>query len=388
MNYLTTELRDIKESGHYRQLTWLEGPQAARTIIGGRSCILMASNNYLGLTEHPDVKKAAVQAIARWGTGAGGSRLVTGNYGLYRELEEKIIQFKNTKEAIVFNSGYMANLGTISSLAGQGDAVISDELNHASIIDGCRLSGARVAIYKHKNMDRLEEVLKETRNCRRRLIITDGVFSMDGDLAPLPEIVELAKEYDALVMVDDAHATGVFGSRGAGTVEHFNLEGRVAVQMGTLSKALASSGAYVTGEKELIDYLRNKARTFIFSTGLPPAAVGAAIAAIDVVMKEPEMRMKLRENAGFLYNGLTRMGFRIPISESQIIPVFTGDESRTMLMARMLLKYGIYITGIRPPSVPPGTCRLRVTVMATHTREDLEQALDAFERAGKETEII
>ncbi|HAP93573.1 MAG TPA: 8-amino-7-oxononanoate synthase [Desulfotomaculum sp.] len=388
MEYLAAELRSLQEAKRYRQLKWFDGPQAARTVVDGRPCILLASNNYLGLTEHPAVKNAAVQAVARWGTGAGGSRLVTGNYSLHRELEERIARFKRTQAAIVFNSGYMANLGTISALASPEDAVISDELNHASIIDGCRLGRARVMIYRHKDMTQLENILGQSCSYRRRLVITDGVFSMDGDLAPLPEIVALAKRYRALVMVDDAHATGVFGGRGAGTVEHFNLEGRVGIQMGTLSKALASAGAYVAGESRLIDYLRNRARSIIFSTALPPAAVGAAIAAIDTVEKHPEIRTKLHDNARFLHTGLTRLGFRILAGESQIIPILVGDDAMTIAMSRALFERGVFVTGIRPPSVPPGTSRLRVTVMATHTREDLEQALNAFEGAGKEVGLF
>lgn len=388
MEYLTAELRSLQEANRYRQLKWFDGPQAARTVVDGRPCILLASNNYLGLTEHPVVKNAAVQAVARWGTGAGGSRLVTGNYSLHRELEERIARFKGTQAAIVFNSGYMANLGTISALAGPEDVVISDELNHASIIDGCRLSRGRVMIYRHKDMARLEEILGQSRNCRRRLVITDGVFSMDGDLAPLPEIVALAERYRALVMVDDAHGTGVFGGRGAGTVEHFNLEGRVGIQMGTLSKALASAGAYVAGESRLIDYLRNRARSFIFSTALPPSAAGAAMAAIDTMERHPEIRTKLLDNARFLHKGLTRLGFRILTGESQIIPVLVGDDAVTVAMSRALFERGVFVTGIRPPSVPPGTSRLRVTVMATHTGGDLEQALDAFEGAGKEVGLF
>ncbi len=388
MDFLRTELDFLRKASLYRQLRWFEGPQSPRTTVNGRNCILLSSNNYLGLTDHPQVKDAACQALARWGTGSGGSRLISGNFLLYRELEEKIAQFKNTEEVIVFSSGYLTNIGTISSLAGAEDAVISDELNHASIIDGCRLSRARVVIFGHKDMQQLEKVLSETQDCRRRLVITDGVFSMDGDLAPLPEIVHLAEKYDAFVMVDDAHATGVFGSHGTGTVEHFNLEGKVAVQVGTLSKALASCGGYVTGKSDLINYLRNKARSFIYSTGLPPAAVGAAIAAVDLIREKPEIRARLFDNVNFLSEGLTRLGFTILTRESQIIPILVGDDNLTMDMDKALFERGVFVTGIRPPSVPPGTSRLRVSVMATHKREDLEEVLNVFESAGREIGLI
>ncbi|MFA5384110.1 MAG: 8-amino-7-oxononanoate synthase [Eubacteriales bacterium] len=388
MEFLKTELDSLRKTDLYRQLKWFEGPQSPRTTVNGRNCILLSSNNYLGLTDHQQVKDAALKAVVRWGTGSGGSRLISGNFLLYKELEEKIAQFKNTEEVIVFSSGYLTNIGTISSLVGPEDAVFSDELNHASIIDGCRLSRSRVVIFDHKDMQQLERALSETQDCRRRLVITDGVFSMDGDLAPLPEIVALAEKYNAFVMVDDAHATGIFGSRGTGTVEHFNLEGKVAVQVGTLSKALASCGGYVTGKSDLINYLRNKARSFIYSTGLPPAAVGSAIAAVDIIREEPEIRARLFDNATFLREGLARLGFTILTRESQIIPILVGDDSLTMAMDKALFERGIFVTGIRPPSVPPGTSRLRVSVMATHTREDLEEVLNVFESAGRETGLI
>jgi len=388
MDFLKEELEDLEKNNLYRKLKWFNGPQAAHVTIDGCECILLASNNYLGLAGHPAVKEAAARAVLSWGTGAGGSRLISGNYCLYQELEEKIADLKKADEAVVFSTGYMANLGAISSLAGRGDVIVSDELNHASIIDGCRLSKADVVIYRHKDMNHLEEVLVGARNYRRRLIVTDGVFSMDGDLAPLPEIVNLAEKYYALVMVDDAHATGVFGRWGGGTADHFGLEGRVHIQMGTLSKALASAGGYVAGKGELIDYLRNKARTFIFNTGLPPAALGAALEALAVMRNYPEIRSKLWENAHFLRTGLVRLGYRVLSHESPIIPILIGDELKTMTMAGLLFNKGVFISGIRPPTVPPGTSRLRATVMATHTKEDLARVLEAFSYAGKEAGLI
>lgn len=383
MNFLTEELEELHRKDLYRQMRRLDGPQSTRTIIEGKECILLSSNNYLGLTEHPVVKEAAKLAVDTWGAGAGGSRLTTGNYTLHEELEKEIARFKRTESAIVFGAGYAANLGVIQALTGRGDAVLSDELNHASIIDGCRLSQAYVKVYRHRDMGQLEEMLRQVQGHRRRLIVTDGVFSMDGDLAPLPEIAALAERYGAFVMVDDAHATGVLGGRGAGTVDHFGLEGRVQVQMGTLSKALGSSGAYVAGSRELIDYLRNKARSFIFSTAPPPAAVGAALAALRLVERRPEIRVQLWRNARYLRTGLERMGYTVPAEDSPIIPVLIGDAAKTMDLAQALLEEGVFAPGIRPPTVPQGTSRIRVTVMAVHTRDDLNQALSAFARAVK-----
>ncbi|RJQ25849.1 MAG: 8-amino-7-oxononanoate synthase [Peptococcaceae bacterium] len=388
MDFLRAELEHLQKQNLFRRLKRLDGPQAARTTVEDRPCILLSSNNYLGLADHPALKEAAVQAVNIWGAGAGGSRLTTGNYALFEELENTIARFKRTAAAIVFSTGYMANAGTITALVGDSDVIISDELNHASIIDGCRLSRAKVMVCRHADTSHLAEILNQCHHYRRRLIVTDGVFSMDGDLAPLPEIIPLAERHDALLMVDDAHATGVLGRRGAGTVEHFRLEGRVPVQMGTLSKALGSAGGYVAGSEELIDYLRNKARSFIFSTAPPPAAAGAAREAIRLVEQQPELRQRLKENALYLRGGLAEAGYRVPDGESPIIPVHIGDAAKTMRMADELLERGVFVTGIRPPSVPPGGSRLRVTVMATHTREELAYALQAFQEAGKKSGLI
>lgn len=388
MDFLSEELGELKSKGLYRRLRRLSGPHKTRMVIGGRECLVLSSNNYLGLTGHPEVKEAAMQAINRWGTGAGGSRLTTGNFDPHEELEQEIARFKRTQGAIVFGSGYAANLGVIQALVGSVDAVLGDFLNHASIIDGCRLSRAQFLVYRHRDMDQLERKLKQASGCRRRLIVTDGVFSMDGDLAPLPDIVALAERYGAIVMVDDAHATGVYGSRGAGTVDHFGLEGRVQVQMGTLSKALGSVGGYVAGNGKLIDYLVNRARSFIFSTAPPPASMGAALAALRIVERQPEIRAQLWSNARYLREGLKNLGYRVPEEDSPIIPVVIGDEAGTMRLAETLLEEGIFAVGIRPPAVPRGTSRIRVTVMANHTREDLEQALSAFATQGRYTGII
>ncbi len=388
MNFLANELKELVQKDLYRQARRLDGPQSPRTVIEGKECILLSSNNYLGLTEHPEVKEAAREAIERWGAGAGGSRLTTGNYALHEELEQEIASFKNSAGAILFGSGYTANLGVIQALAGRGDAVISDELNHASIIDGARLSRAEVKVYRHRDTGHLEEILAESRDKRRRLIVTDGVFSMDGDLAPLPDIAVLADRHSAMVMVDEAHGTGVFGRRGAGSVEHYGLEGKIQVQMGTLSKALGSSGAYVAGTRELVDYLKNKARSFIFSTAPPPAAVGAALASLRIVQRRPEIRQQMWRNARYLRGELKKLGYNVPDYESPIIPILIGDAAETMRLARELQDGGVFAPGIRPPTVPQGTSRIRVTVMAAHTREDLDSALLVFDRAGRRLGII
>lgn len=388
MNFLEEELAYLQEHHLYRWLNRMDDSQAARTIINGKQSLLLSSNNYLGLTEHPELKAAARQAVTRWGTGAGGSRLTTGNLRLHEELENTIASFKRTEAAIVFNTGYMANLGAITALAGKDDLILSDELNHASIIDGCRLSQAKIKIFPHKDTRALEKLLQQAQGYRRRLIVTDGVFSMDGDLAPLPRLVELAEKYHALLMVDDAHATGVLGRRGAGTADHFNLEGKVHIQMGTLSKAVGSAGGYIAGSRKLIDYLRNKARSFIFSTALPPAVIAAATTAFRVIEENPQIRENLWANARYLRSGLKQMGYSISAEESPIIPIFIGDADKAMKVAEKLFDLGVFAPGIRPPTVPPGTSRIRVTVMATHTREDLDRALSAFMQAGKELGII
>lgn len=388
MKFLEEELTYLKQHNLYRRLNRMDDSQAARTVVNGKECLLFSSNNYLGLTEHPKLKQAAREAITRWGTGAGGSRLTTGNSKLHEELENTIARFKNAQAAIVFNTGYMANVGAITAIAGQEDIILSDELNHASIIDGCRLSRAKTKVFPHKDTGTLEKLLQQAQGYRRRLIVTDGVFSMDGDLAPLPRLVELADKYNALVMVDDAHATGVLGRRGAGTADHFDLEGKVHIQMGTLSKAVGSAGGYIAGSRRLIDYLRNKARSFIFSTALPPSVIASAMAAFRVIEENPQIRENLHTNARYLRSGLKQMGFSILAEESPIIPVFIGDAEKTMQMAERLFSLGVFAPGIRPPAVPPGTSRIRVTVMATHNREDLDQALSAFMQAGKELAII
>jgi len=384
---LSRELEAIKAAGRYRFLRTIETAQSPRVVLDGREVVLMCSNNYLGLADHPRLLRAAKEAIDRYGTSAVASRLVSGTMTLHEELEAALARFKGTQAALVFNCGYMANVGIISSLLGPEDVVFSDELNHASIIDGCRLSRARVVVFPHKDMNALEALLKREKG-RRRMIVVDGVFSMDGDIAPLPDMVELAEDYGALLMVDEAHGTGVLGERGAGTVEHFGLTDRVPIQMGTLGKALGGFGAYVAGSDVLREYLINRARSFIFTTALPPADMAVALEAVRMVWEEPQRRRRLHQNVVYLVDGLKSLGFQVTNQGTAIIPVIIGPEDKTMDMSTKLLEYGVFVAGIRPPTVPPGTSRLRVTVMATHAQEDLDKALEAFERAGKEVGVI
>lgn len=378
MDWLNLELADIKNNGSYRTLRTIESAQTPRIMKDGRELILLSSNNYLGLTDHPKVKKAAIDAVSKYGTGAGGSRLTSGNTDLHDRLEEKIARFKGTESAIVFSTGYMANIGTIAAIMDKGDLILSDELNHASIIDGCRLSRADVRVYPHRDAAGMEKILKSSRH-RKKLIVTDGIFSMDGDIAPLPEIKDAAEKYDAMLMVDDAHATGVLGKHGGGTADHFNMKANMKadINMGTLSKALASMGGYVAGSNELIDYLRNRARSFMFSTALSPSSAAAALAAIEVIENECPAR-KLWDNVTFYMKGLQKMGFSIK-SETHIIPIFTGGPAATLDAAALLEKHGVFVSGIRPPAVPDGKGRIRTSIMATHSRKDIDIALSAIE---------
>ncbi len=387
MQLIRQELEAIKENGLYRSLRLVEGSQDATVRLNGREVIMLCSNNYLGLANHPRLVAAAHEALEQVGLGSGASRLISGNMEYHEELEQKIAHFKDTEAALVFNSGYHANLGVIQALAGKEDTVFSDELNHASIIDGCRLSGAYIKVYRHKDVAHLETLLKEDSG-RRKLIVTDGVFSMDGDIAPLPQIVEVARKWGAMVMVDEAHATGVLGPYGRGVVELFGLAGKVDIQMGTLGKALGVFGAYIAGKKELIDYLINRARSFIFTTSMPPALCAAAVAALELVETEPQRREQLWANTRFLKSGLDPLGFDTYITETPIIPIMIGSPLLTMEFCYRLLRAGIYVQGIRPPTVPPKTCRLRATLMATHSREQLNYVLENFEKVGKELEII
>ena len=386
--FLTTALEEIKERDLFRRLRYIESAQTPRVRLEGKEAVLLCSNNYLGLAEHPALREAAIRALERYGCGAGASRSVSGTTELHRELEERIARFKGCEAALLLNTGYMANIGLLTTLVGAGDLILSDELNHASIVDGCRLSRAEVWVYCHRAMDHLETLLKRSTH-HRRLIVTDGVFSTEGTIAPLLEIRQLADQYEALVMVDDAHATGVLGQGGQGTGEHFGIEGRrIEIQMGTLGKALGGFGAYVAGSKDLIDYLINCCRTFIYSTALPPAVAAMALAALQIVEEEPQRRARLWANTAYFKKGIQRMGFDIGRSETPICPVIIGDNALTMEADRRLMARGVFAQGIRPPSVPAQGARLRATLMATHTVEDIDYALASFQKVGEELALI
>jgi glycine C-acetyltransferase len=385
--FLSTALAAIKERDLFRRLRYLEGGQTPRVQVEGQEAILLCSNNYLGLADHPALQEAAIQALERYGCGAGASRSVSGTTELHRELEKRIARFKGSEAAVILSTGYMANIGLLTTLVGANDLIVSDELNHASIVDGCRLSRAEVRVYRHGAMDHLEALLKRSSH-RRRLIVTDGVFSTEGEIALLPEIRQLADRYGALVMVDDAHATGVLGPGGRGTGEHFGMAERIEIQMGTLSKALGGFGAYVAGTQDLIDYLINCCRPFIYTTAIPAAVAAMALAALEIVEKEPERRERLWENTGYFRNRLQNLGFDTGGSETPIVPVLIGDNALTMEADSRLMARGVLAQGIRPPSVPAHGARLRTTLMATHTQEDLDYALACFKEVGEELGLI
>ena len=374
--------------GLYRSLGEVEGPPGTTIVFDGRKLLQFSSNNYLGLANHPRLKAAAMAAVERYGVGSGASRLVCGNLDLNRKLEEKLAQLKKKEAALLYSTGYMANLGVIAALAGEGDLILSDEYNHASIVDACRLSRAQTRVYPHKRMDELEKLLAGAESSKRRLIVTDGIFSMDGDIAPLPDLVDLAEKYECLLMVDDAHATGVLGPNGGGTGDHFGLAEKIDVAMGTFGKALGGFGAFVAGDRNLRELLINCSRPFMFTTGLPPSVLAAGIAALEVVEEEPEMRARLWDNANLLRNGIEEMGFTLAGGETQIIPLLAGDASLAMEMSSLLREEGVYIQGIRPPSVPPGSSRLRITVSAAHTRGELAFALEALQKVGRRVGMI
>lgn len=386
-SFFLEQLDKIEKQQLTRHLRRFDGPNQCETLIEGRKNILLSSNHYLGLGTDEDAKRKANEAINQFGIGSGGSRLTTGNSSLHEQLEEAIARFKGNERTLLFSSGYLANVGVISSVVGKGDVIFSDEYNHASIIDGCRLSRAKTVIYSHCNMESLERALKEEQTSGKKLIVTDGVFSMDGDIAPLPEIKSLARQYEAMVMVDDAHGTGVLGKLGKGTAEHFGIED-VDITVGTMSKALGTEGGFVTGSSHLIEYLKNRARTFIFQTALSPGVIGATLAVIEKLMKQPEIVHKLQWNAAYLRNSLTKKGFNVLEGETAIIPLIIGGAKETLQFSARLEERGVFAPGIRPPTVPEGTSRIRITVMATHSKEQLDQAIDIFTDVGKELGII
>ncbi|WP_427338773.1 glycine C-acetyltransferase [Caloranaerobacter sp. DY30410] len=389
LTFLKEKIQELKDQGVYRKLPILEGPNEAEVILNGKRVINLSSNNYLGFANHPRLKKAAIEAVEKYGVGAGAVRTIIGNMDLHEELEELLAKFKREEAAMVFQSGFNCNAGTIQAITEKGDLIVSDELNHASIIDGCRLSKADRVVYKHSDMDSLEKVLKENRDKYRNiLIITDGVFSMDGDIAKLPEIVELAEKYGAMTYVDDAHGSGVLGESGRGTVDHFGLHGRVDFSVGTLSKAIGVIGGYVAGSKTMQEWLNHRGRPILFSTSLPPAAVGAIIEAIKMLMETTEYTDRLWKNARYFKEKLGQLGFNTGNSETPITPVIIGDEAKTMEFSRKLFENGVFVSGIVYPTVPKGTGRVRCMVTAGHTEEQLDRAVAAFEKVGKEMRLL
>ncbi len=386
--YLGKELEALKEQKLYRHLRILEDEQKAHTTVDHTSVVNLSSNNYLGLTTHPKLRAAALKAIEDYGVGTGSVRTIAGTMDIHMELEKKLAEFKQVEKVVVFQSGFAANAGTVSAIFGKEDVVISDELNHASIIDGCRLSRAAIKVFPHKDVDAARKIIKDLPAGQRKLLITDGVFSMDGDLGPLPGLCELAEETGCIMMVDDAHASGVFGKNGRGTIDHFGMHGRVDIQVGTLSKAVGVLGGYVAGRADLIDFLYHRARPFLFSTSHPPSVVMACMAALDVLMDEPEIIERLWENTRFFKEGLHRLGFNTGLSESPITPVFAGEGAKAMLLSDKLFARGVFAQGIAFPTVARDKARVRTIVTATHTREDLQFALDAFAVVGREIGLI
>ena len=379
------ELAEIEAAGLGRRVRTLASASEPEVLLDGRRVLCLASNNYLGLAAHPEVVDAAADAARRYGAGAGSARLVTGGLTVHDELEARLAAFKGTEAALLFSSGYLANLGTVAALVGPGDAVFSDALNHASIIDGCRLSRAGVHVYRHADAGHLEDRLAAWRQgapaAARALVVTDSVFSMDGDVAPLPDIAAACERHGAVLMVDEAHATGVVGPGGRGAVAAFGLDGRVGVLMGTLSKSLGAAGGFIAGSVELCAWLRNRARSFVFDTALPPPTAAAALAALGVLEREPERPVRARRLAGRLATGLRAAGYRVPDPPAAVVPVPVGAPDAALALSARLLDAGVLVTAIRPPSVPEGTSRLRATVMATHTDAEIDRALAAFAAA-------
>ena len=371
-----------------RTLRTFSSAPGPRVSLDGRDVIQLSSNDYLGLAADPRLGRVAAAAVSRFGCGAGSSRLIGGTTDLHAALEQDLADLKMTDASLVFSSGYHANVGVVPTLVGSGDVIFSDERNHASLIDGCRLSRASTHVYRHCDVQHLDELLQSVQGAGRRLVVTETVFSMDGDVAPLQEIVETARRWEAWILVDEAHATGVFGSRGGGLVEELGLAGGVDVQIGTLGKALGSLGAFAAGSRALIDWLTNTARTFVYTTGLSPPAVAAAREAVRIVQQEPERRQRLWDNVALIRSRLTELGFRIGPARSPIIPLFVGDAEHALGLSEGLLERGVFVPAIRPPTVPLGTARLRVVPMATHSRDDVEEAMEAFAASGRASGVL
>ena len=394
LSYLTDQLSELKAKGTHFKLRVLEDEQAPVCTFDGKRVINLASNNYLGLTTHPKLREAALEATRKYGVGSGAVRTIAGTMKIHMDLEEKIARFKNVEACVVFQSGFAANAGTVSAVLGKDDFIISDALNHASIIDGARLSKAKILVFRHKDMVHAEEQLASVKDePGKKLLITDGVFSMDGDIGPLPALCDLAEKYGAIMMVDDAHASGVLGRNGRGTIDHFKMHGRVDIQVGTLSKAIGALGGYVCGTRDLIDFLYHRARPFLFSTSHPPSVAASCIAAFDVLEQEPERMERLWENTRFWKKELGALGFDIggrttPPSETPITPIIIGDGKLTMDFSRELFKEGVLGTGIAFPTVPEGKARVRTIMTATHTQDELEKALEVLKTVGKRMGIL
>jgi len=394
LSYLTEQLDDLKAKGTYFRLRVLEDEQAPVCTFDGRKVINLASNNYLGLTTHPKLREAALEATRKYGVGSGAVRTIAGTMKIHMELEEKIARFKNVEACVVFQSGFAANAGTVSAVLGKDDFIISDQLNHASIIDGARLSKAKILVFRHKDIGHAEEQLASVKHQPgRKLLISDGVFSMDGDIGPLPQLCDLAERYGAIMMVDDAHASGVLGRNGRGTIDHFNVHGRVDIQVGTLSKAVGALGGYVCGSRDLIDFLYHRARPFLFSTSHPPSVAATCIAAFEVLENEPERIEKLWENTRFWKKELGLLGFDIggrttPASETPITPIIIGESKLTMDFSRELFQECVLGTGITFPTVLEGKARIRTIMTATHKKAELDQALEVLKKVGKRMGIL
>jgi glycine C-acetyltransferase len=382
------EINDLKARGLFRQLREQSAAQDREIEINGRKVLNFCSNNYLGLANDERLSAALICELKKSGIGSGASRLISGNMSAHETLERKIAALKGTEACLVFNSGYMANVGIISAICGRGDIVLSDKSNHASIVDGIILSRAEFKRYPHCDFQALEDILKGCGNYRRRMIVTDTVFSMDGDIAPLDRLTELAEKFDCLLMTDEAHGFGVIGKNGAGAAEYFNVSDRIDIQMGTLSKAAGCIGAYVCGTKDLIEVLVNKARSFIYTTAMPPGMAAAACAAVDIIRSDRDRRKKLADNSEFMRDGLKKTGFDTMNSATSIIPVLIGGNDKAVELARRLLEKDIFTVAIRPPTVPEGSARLRFTVMATHTKDDIRKAVYEISKIGKEMGII
>jgi len=388
LRYLTEELDTLKTQGLYRHLRVLDDEQKAHTSFDHRSVVNLSSNNYLGLTTHPRLRERALEATRTLGVGSGSVRTIAGTMSVHMELERRLAEFKRTEATVVFQSGFTANAGTVSSILGKEDFIISDELNHASIIDGARLSRATIKVFPHRDAKAARAIVRELPRERRRLIISDGVFSMDGDLGALPALCDVADEFGCIMMVDDAHASGVFGTNGRGTIDHFGLHGRVDIQVGTLSKAVGALGGYVAGSRALIEFLYHRARPFLFSTSHPPAVAASCLAAIDVLESEPQLIERLWDNTRFFKSGLQSLGFDTGASESPITPVIVGDAALAMKLSDVLFDNGVFAQGIGFPTVPRGKARVRTIVTATHTRDELQFALDRFAKVGRSIGVI